>query len=394
MMTAKGLNRWSTAIVAGIGLNAGIFNLSYFIDSENTLPLQLFLGLVSFFILIRSKVTSIDVFIVYAIVFLCIALFNISDPESVITNPVLPLLGLMTFFAGTRLRSRNQQTLIRAVIIFVALQIILQLFFNFEFSPTDSLTGRSKGYGSGTTYSLMAAILLIYLTSMLSQRRLRALEFCALASVPLWTILLTQSRGVFLSLIVILVVKNLSMIRSFFKLLTLAIVTALILFSIPYLIDSIPLLSRFEFGGESELDTYTSGRLLTQAAITNWIFSETSILSLLLGAEGLNGIKTLASQGLEFPHFDLLYLIYDTGFVGVGVYLFLAAKLLVRTRFDSYVLLFFLSSFHTNMLLSPVFLVLSIVLHHVSRQKPQSASLADERLRMPHVHPYSNYETL
>jgi hypothetical protein len=392
-MISKGLNRWLTAIVAGIGLNAGIFNLSYFIDSENTLPLQLFLGLVSFFILIRIKVTSIDVFVVYAIVFLSITLFNVSDLTSIITNPVLPLLGLMTFLAGTHLRSRNQQTIVRAAIIFVALQIVLQLFFNFDFSPADSLTGRSKGYGSGTTYSLMAAISLIHLTSMLSQRRLRPLGFCALAAVPLWTLLLTQSRGVFLSLVVILVVKNLSGIRSFFKLLTLAVVTALVFVLTQDLLDSIPLLSRFYFGSETDLEVYTSGRLLTQAAITNWITSETSILSLLLGAEGLNGIKTLASQGFEFPHFDLLYIVYDTGFVGVSVYIFLAVRLLVRTRFDSYVLLFFLSSFHTNMLLSPVFLVLSILLHHVNRQKPLNASLAVERLRRPRVLHSSNYET-
>jgi hypothetical protein len=392
-MISKGLNRWSTAMLAGICLNAGIFNLSYFIDSENTLPLQLFIGLVSFFILIRITKTSNGVFVLYAVVFLCIALFNISDPTSVITNPVLPLLGLMTFLAGTQLRSRNQQTVDRTAIIFVALQIILQLFFNFDFSPADSLTGRSKGYGSGTTYALMAAILLIYLTSMFSQRRLRAWGFCALAAVPIWTILLTQSRGVFLSLFVILVVKNLSEIRSLFKLLTFAGVTALVFFLNPYLIESIPLLGRFDFSNQSDLDLYTSGRFLTHAAITNWMSSETSVLSLLLGAEGLNGIKTLASQGFEFPHFDLLYLVYDTGFVGVGVYLFLATRLLVRTRFDSYVLLFFLSSFHTNMLLSPVFLVLSIVLHCVSRQKPKGASIAIERLRMPHVRHSSNCET-
>lgn len=384
-MISKGLNRWSTAMVAGIGLNAGIFNLSYFIDSKNTLPLQLFLGLVSFFFLIRIKATSIGVFVVYAIVFSCIALFNASDPTSIITNPVLPLLGLMTVLAGTQLRSRNQQTLARAAIIFVALQIILQVFFNFDFSPTDSPTGRSKGYGSGTTYSLMAAILLIYLTLMLSQRRLHALGFCALAAVPLWTILLTQSRGVFLSLVVILVVKNLSGMRSFFKLLALVVVTALVFVLNPYLLDSVQLLGRFDFGSESDLEAYTSGRHLTQVAITNWISSETSILSLLLGAEGLNGIKTLASQGLEFPHFDLLYLVYDTGFVGVGLYLFLAVRLLVRTRFDSYVHLFFLSSFHTNMVLSPVFLLLSIFLHHVNQQKPHSAGLAVGCLRMPHV---------
>jgi hypothetical protein len=392
-MILKGLNRWLTAMVAGICLNAGIFNLSYFIDIENTLPLQLFIGIVSFFILIRTKITSIDVFVLYAVVFLCVVVFNISDLASIITNPILPLLGLMTFFAGAQLRSRNQQTLDRAVVIFVALQIILQLFFNFDFSPADSLTGRSKGYGSGTTYALMAAILLIYLASMFNQRRIRAWEFCALAAIPLWSILLVQSRGVFVSLVFILVVKNLSETWSFFKLLSLAGVTVLVFFLNPYLIESISLLGRFDFDGQSDLDSFTSGRLLTQITITDWISSETSLVSLLLGAEGLNGIKTLASQGLEFPHFDLLYLVYDTGLVGVGLYLLLAARLLFQTRLDSYVLLFFLSSFHTNMLTAPVFLVLSIVLHHVSRQKPQSANLAVERVRKPHVRHSSNYDT-
>ena len=392
-VTSNVLNRWLTAVIAGIALNAGIFNLSYFIGGGNTLPLQLFLGLASLFLLFRIQAVSIAVVCLSATALLLIVLFNFSDPASLITNPCIPLFGLMTALAGTQLQTRNQQTLARVAIVFFALQLVLHVFFNSIFSPADTLTGRSKGYGSGTTYALMAATQLIYLTSMLTQRRLRLFAFCALAAVPLWTIFLTQSRGVFLSLVIILVVKNLSRMRSFFKLMALAAVAAFIVALNPNFLDNVPLFDRLQIDSSWNLDAYSSGRLQTQIVIMNWISSEPSLLSLFLGAEGLNGIKTLVNQGLEFPHFDLLYLAYDTGLVGTSLYLFLMVLLLVRTRFNSYILLFFVSALHTNMVLSPVFLILSIVLHHLNRQKAQSAVPTIERLQKSRVGHSSSFET-
>lgn len=369
LVTSKGKNGWLVAVIASIGLNAGIINLSYFIGGGNTLVYQLFLGLVAFLILFRIKAASIEIVTVSAIALSLIVLFNFLDPTSIITNPSIPILGLMTFLAGSQLQTRNQKTLERSAILFVTLQLAFQGFFNLDFSPIDSFTGRSKGYGSGTTYALMAATLLVYLTSMLSRRRLHPLAFCALTTVPVWTIFLTQSRGVLLSLIIILVLRNLVRMRSFFKLLAMGAAAALVFGLNPHLVDSVPIFNRLQIGDQLDLNAYSSGRIDTQIVIINWILTEPSIISLFLGAEGLNGIKTLVSQGLQFPHFDLLYLAYDTGLVGAGLYLLLAWVLLVRTRFDSYVLLFFLSALHTNMVLSPAFLLLSIVLHHVNRQK-------------------------
>ncbi|WCE71620.1 hypothetical protein PL336_07250 [Sulfitobacter faviae] len=392
-MASNGLNRWLTAVIAGIALNAGLINLSYFIGIGNTLPLQLFLGLASFFLLFRIKAVSIEVVCLSATALLLIALFNFSNPTSLITNPCIPLFVLMTALAGTQFQTRNQQTLARVAIVLLALQLVFHVFFNSTFSPIDSLTGRSKGYGSGTTYALLAATMLIYLTSMLTQRRLRLFAFCALAAVPLWTIFLTQSRGVFLSLMIILVVKNLFRMRSFFKLLASASVAVLIIALNPNLLDNVPLFDRLQVDSSWDLEAFSSGRLQTQIVIMNWISSEPSLLSLFLGAEGLNGVKTLTNQGLEFPHFDLLYLAYDTGFVGVSLYLFLMALLLGRTRFDSYILLFFLSALHTNMVLSPVFLIVSIVLHHVNRQTPQSTGPTIERIQKSRAGHSSSFET-
>ena len=392
-VASNGLNRWLTAVIAGIALNAGLINLSYFIGIGNTLPLQLFLGLASFFLLFRIKAVSIEVVCLSATALLLIALFNFSNPTSLITNPCIPLFVLMTALAGTQFQTRNQQTLARVAIVLLALQLVFHVFFNSTFSLVDTLNGRSKGYGSGTTYALLAATMLIYLTSMLTQRRLHLFAFCALAAVPLWTIFLTQSRGVFLSLMIILVVKNLFRMRSFFKLLASASVAVLIVALNPNLLDNVPLFDRLKVDSSWDFEAFSSGRLQTQIVIMNWISSEPSLLSLFLGAEGLNGVKTLTNQGLEFPHFDLLYLAYDTGFVGVSLYLFLMALLLGRTRFDSYILLFFLSALHTNMVLSPVFLIVSIVLHHVNRQTPQSTGPSIERIQKSRAGHSSSFET-
>lgn len=367
-MTPHGLNQWLTAFIVGVALNAGVINLSYFVSAENTLAFQFFLGVASCFLLFRVEAVSIHVFCVAAFAVLLIVFFNLSNPSSLITNPCIPLFGLMTFFAGAKLHARNRQTLARVAIVFFAMQFVFHGFINANFTLFGPLTGRSKGYGSGTTYALMAAILLIYLTSMFTRRRLNFIAFCALAVVPLWSILLTQSRGVFLSLVIILVLNNLVPLRSFLKLLAFATVAAFIFILNPNLPDIIPLLGRFQVDDSWDLNAFSSGRLQTQLFIINWVFSEISVFSLLLGAEGLNGVKVLANQGLEFPHFDLLYFAYDTGLVGVCLYLFLMVLILVRTRLDSQIVFFFLSALHTNMVLSPVFLILAIVLHHVSRQ--------------------------
>lgn len=372
-MTHPPLNRWMLAAISGLFLNAGVINLSYLIPIGNTLPIQIVLSLISLMILFRVKTKSIAVLTVTAITFFLIALFNSSDPTSLATNPAIPLLGLMAFLAGYQLRTRNQQTLSLALFVFFAFQFIFQAYFNLSFSPTDMMNGRSKGYGSGTTYALMAATFLIYLTSMLRLRHLHLVTFLALASLPLWTVFLTQSRGVFLSLVIIIVLKSLGSMKSFFKFSSLAVVAICIAALNPQFINNIPLIDRLVgFGNQFDLQAYTSGRIETQIVILNWFWSESSILSLLLGAEGLNGIKILASKGFEFPHFDLLYLLYDTGLVGAALFLFLMAFLLVRTRFDSNVLLFFISTLHTNMVLSPTFLLLAFALHHLNQPKDQN----------------------
>lgn len=392
-MTSIGLSSWLTAVIAGLALNAGVINLSYLMSSGNTLPLQLFLGLASFLLLFRIKAVSIWEFGLTATAIVLISLYNLSDPASLITNPCIPFLLLMTGLIGTKFQIRNQHTLARTVAVFFGLQLVFHIFFNSTFSAADSLSGRSKGYGSGTTYAMLAAVMLIFLTTMLTQRRLHLFWFCALVTIPGWTIFLTQSRGIFLSLMIILVVKNLVRLRSFTNLFALASVLALVIVLNPSLLDSFGLFQRLRVDAGIDLEAFTSGRIQTQIVILNWISSEPSLLPLFLGAEGLNGVKSLSNQGLEFPHFDILYLVYDTGFVGGILYVVLMALFLIRTRFDSYILLFFLSAFHTNMILSPVFLILAVVLHHLKRQNPQSTGPTIERIQQSRAAHSTSFET-
>lgn len=371
-MTQKGGNRWVLAVISGLFLNAGIINLSYFTPFDNTLPLQIFLGFIALMILFRVKIRSIAVLTVSATAVLLIVLFNFSNPALGTANPAIPFLGLMAFLAAFQLRTRNQKTLSLALFVFCAFQLIFHAYFNLSFAPTDHITGRSKGYGSGTTYALMAAVFLVYLASMLRVRRLRPITFFALAFIPMWTIFLTQSKGVFLSLVIILILKNLVNQKTFFKFISLALVVILIAALNPDLLNNIPLIDRLlAFRGDTTLEAYTSGRSVSQIVILNWFSTESSILSLLFGAEGLNGVKALRSQGFEFPHFDFLYLLYDTGLVGAILFVFLAGYLMVHARFDSNVLLFFISTLHTNMILSPAFLLLAMALYHANRPENQ-----------------------
>lgn len=375
-------HRWLTPVIAALALNASIINLSYFIESENTLPVQVFLGLVGFAMLLRFRIESVPIFTGLAVGLLAISIYNFSQPLSLITNPCIPILGLMAFLAGTRLYPRHHQTLVRTAIIFVIFQLGLQLYFNFTFNPAETVTNRSKGFGSGTTYSIMAAYLLIYFASQFKERRRHLIFLLALSVIPMWSILLTQSRGAFLSLLIIFF-TNSPRRKGMSKKLLLAITVVSVFMAMNTIVsESVPLLERLRIDNDFDIQTYSSGRAETQIAIINWFTSESNVLALLLGAEGLNGVKALSYQGYQFPHFDILYLVYDTGLVGAGLYLAFILLILVRTRFDSYILLFFLSGFHTNMILTPAFLLLSMVLYQMKRGEVQQDRPADV-LRQP-----------
>ena len=385
-------HRWLTPIIAALALNASIINLSYFIESDNTLPVQVCLGLVAFAMLFRFRIDSVQIITGLAVGLLAITIYNFSQPLSLITNPCIPILGLMAFLAGTRLYPRHQQTLVRTAIIFVIFQLGLQLYFNFTFNPAGTVTNRSKGFGSGTTYSIMAAYLLIYFATQLKEHRRHLLFLLALSVIPMWSILLTQSRGAFLSLLMIFFTNSLLRKGMSGKLLLAITVVSVFMAINPIVSESIPLLERLRIDNDFDIQTYSSGRAETQFAIINWFTSESNVLALLFGAEGLNGVKALSYQGYQFPHFDILYLIYDTGLVGVGLYLAFTLLILVRTRFDSYILLFFLSGLHTNMILTPAFLLLSMALYQMKRGEVQQDRPADVQHQPAPRQPSTGFE--
>jgi hypothetical protein len=364
-------NRWLAPVIAALALNASVINLTYFVESENTLAVQVLLGLVAFAMLFRIRIYSAPIFIGLAIGLLAIIIYNFSQPLSLFVNPCIPILGLMAFLAGTRLYSRHDQTLIWTVIVFVIIQLGLQLYFNFNFSPAETITNRSKGFGSGTTYSTLAAFLLIYFTSKLEKSRSHPLLLLILSAIPIWSILLTQSRGAFVSLLIIFFTNNLRRRGASGTFLLVVTLVAVFVAMNPFVLESVPLLDRLRIDDNFDIQAYSSGRAETQVTIINWLTSESNVLALLFGAEGLNGIKALSYQGFQFPHFDILYLVYDTGLVGAGLYLAFAFLLLIRTRFDSYILLYFISGLHTNMILAPAFLLLSMVLYQAKQVNMQ-----------------------
>ena len=354
----------TSAILGAITLFIAVSKIDFILKVNiNLLPIQFIsLGLCCFLLLKVLRVDRPFFFLVASSATLLILVYNLRQPFHIITNPLLPSLLLMIFLSSFALNVRKLESLKFVIISVVGINLSIHLVQNLLFSPEQFGNGRMKGLGSGTSYAILACYILFFL---IDEYRFKAmsLAWCLVLSVvPLSSILLTQSRGAFLSLLIILTLKSISSAKNFFIILVLLGVSIFAMSEMESLITAVDLLSRIDFRRFDNLDQFTSGRLLTQEYILQWAFSGIGTMQILFGDSGLNGFKQLISDGLEYPHFDLLYFLYDTGSIGAMVYVGSAIMILCRYRWDKYLLLFFLSSLHTNMVLSPGILMFSVFL--------------------------------
>ena len=358
-------NNLIAPITAGILLTGSTYNLTYFSDSlSNSLPLQVGLGAIGIALLFKTARSSIGLYIFVLLYLITLLAYNYDKPLSFLANPVVPLIVILSIVASTGFYIKNINHIRLAITITIGIIITSHFFQNITFSPSDHITGRSKGFGSGTLYALMAGYVIIYISQLFSRNLIQSITFAALLLVPLWTLYVTQSRGVLLSLIIIAILSSMSRMKKFLKVVVVLISIVLIINLNPQVSSQISILERFQFHENFDINIFTSGRIYTQSTILDWLLTEDKISSLTFGAEGLNGVKTLVSRGAEFPHFDVLYLLYDAGISSVALYLILAYKIIRKFPNRIYFYMFFLSGLHTNMILSPTFLLLSLFFTH------------------------------
>ena len=113
-----------------------------------------------------------------------------------------------------------------------------------------------------------------------------------------------------------------------------------------------------------ELNEFCRENLIdkTQQFIIESVFITSDNMTFLFG-HGLNSIKqNLQPIGLEFPHLDVLFLLYEGGLILLIIYIILMYRIYKSYKYKLLFWIFIISSLHTNMILSPGFLFLGFLL--------------------------------
>ena len=235
---------------------------------------------------------------------------------------------------------------------------------------------RFKGFGSGTVHALLAMISALFLTEIKLAKKINFVLYSSTMGILCAAILATQSRGVVASFVVFMLILLTKKFKS--KLLLYVMPIFFIFAVLPVGIDyeDIPVLRRFNPDEFEDIERFTSGRIVTQRHIISWFQGLDSYPSILFGA-GLNKMKDLPEKkGLEFPHFDPLYVLYEGGVALLVLYLYFMFRFVFYDRSFIYPFTLLLSALHSNMLTSPnlIFFIYLLSLHSRILEVEESSS--------------------
>jgi hypothetical protein len=345
------------------------YSIKYYIDASiNFLPIQV---LTSCLILVyygRLTIRKKEIYLYFAffLYVLFIFLHNFSEPYSLVLNPILPTMIIMLVILSLHsdniltIRSISVDHLLNVFFLFF---ITYSLYINTQFILEYGLSTRFRAFGPATIHATISVYAILYYAMKYKYKESSLTTLLLLSIVPFLSIVLIQSRGALLAL---LITGGAIFIKSTSQIIKAVIIIFLFgVFSYQYFPElyQMDFISRLNINNYSSLDSFSSGRLETHVSILNWLANETDPIRVLLGS-GLNEVKNtlVDQQKLWFPHFDLFYILYDGGIVSVAIYLLLLTKIILKEKTKALWLLFVISSFHTNMLLAPGFLALTYLM--------------------------------
>jgi len=348
-----------------------VIPIKYFFGAKiNFLPLQfifyIFILFIFYKINIKKNILIIDTF--FVLYFIIVTIYNIMEPFNIFTNPVIITLITIIFILHTYL-PKNLEYLDKILKLFFIFFIIFSLYLNIQHMMFfGGFSVRSKGFGSGTLYATLSIITILYFLDKFLLREINKFKLFIYTFIPIWSLILTQSRGALLTFILAFLIRNKSNILKYklnvlkiLKWIGLLFLLIVVLLNFWKIISQIPFIKRFELSSYKNVAQFTSNRLPTQEYILEDLSNENSVT--ILFGKGLNSIKKLVyEKGLEFPHFDLLYVLYDGGLFSVIFYLIFIFLYVRKSKLIYYPLIYFFSSFHTNMIISPAYLVLLYLL--------------------------------
>ena len=329
--------------------------LNYFFQGiSNSLPIQVVLIFICSILLYNNNFKNLTLFFVSFIILLMCA--NLDFINLIYSATSASFLVFWIILSCNELKNKYFE-IDKLNKYFFYLIVIFTLYFNVDFLINDNSLQRSKGFGSGTIYSLISIYGFIYLYKIYISNSISKFKFYFIAALFILTFILTMSRGVFITLILVLLFYEFKVIKEMklFRFLS-------IIFLISIFFYNSNFIDRFYATNYFDFESLTSGRSSTQLYIIRDFLNEKDFVSKLFG-NGLNSIKiNLVTKGFEFPHFDILFLLYEGGIVLLTLYIVTLVKIFRKFNSRIFFWIFILSSFHTNMLLSPGFLYVSLVL--------------------------------
>lgn len=360
------MKTYTISFILALLLSATVYPIQYFFSTLiNFLPLQFIIYIIILFYFFKIKLDKkalqiIGIFIFY---FITMGIYNINNAVSIITNSVLlTIFTLLLVGIMKQVKHHHIKYLDPTLKLFFVVFIFYSIYLNLEHSIIFGMDSRSVGFGSGTLYATLSVIAIIYNTDKFKDLQIKTPTYLLFSFVPAWSILLTQSRGALLTLGIVLIFMNLSYLKRFLKFsILIAMISVFIIMFFPEFFE-LEFIKRLNPSSYKSIEGFTSNRLQTQIFIFNWLDNENSILSLFFG-NGFNELKYIVYRnGIEFPHFDLLYIVYDGGYFSVLFYVFCIGVFIVKSNIKYYPLIYLLSGFHTNMILSPSFIILLFLL--------------------------------
>ena len=346
-----------------------VLPFNYFFENNfNALPIQILI--IFFLTLLFFKIKLNKLLLIFASIAVLLLTSNIEFSllfsSAVTASFIIIWLILISGNLNFTFKKFNHIITILVLIIF-----IFTIYFNLEFYLESGFNIRSKGFGSGTIFSILSLYSITFIYLLYKNNSLSKFIFYTLFGVFLSTAILTQSRGVLLSILVVFItiefrdLKNIKWLRLIF----------IFIIGFVFVFNS-SVLNRFNVDQYDDLNQLTSGRSDTQILIIESILMSNDKMTLFFG-NGLNSIKELQIKGFEYPHLDLLYLLYEGGLILVFIYIIIMYKI-YKIYFNKLIFwIYIISTFHTNMILSPGMLFLgflfdkAIVIKSVKKRKLQ-----------------------
>lgn len=345
----------------------------------NALPLQYIVLLILLILLFRTNskrklLRLLTYLLPLTIIFYAASLATNIGTGDVILNSLSIFLGTMILFSVLWQPKSFTLSRLEGSLTFVfTLLSILTLLLLMDHYAENSWQTRFKAFGSGTIHALLCTMgVCFYLEKYKFYKKLSIIDFSSILVLLMGT-MATQSRGVFGTLLVFSLYCLKSHLRPWHIPVVLSILATSIVFLPNEVLTDIPVVNRFIIKEGQTIQNFSSNRLQTQSFIVEQYLITSDFTKLTLG-HGLNSIKELPEiHGLEYPHFDALYVLYEGGFVLLCFYLFTLWRFVKNSREYMYPLLFVLTSLHTNLIPAP-YIFLLIVLLSLHKVKLQLAS--------------------